>query len=553
MEISFLEASAFFGLVATIILTFNFILGMLVSTNYRTQKFWQKVPLFIRKYNLIDLHNWTAYVALFLALVHPTLLLFDPSTKFKLVDIIFPINAPTQRLFVAMGTLSLLALIVIIVTTQKIIKKKLGFRTWKNIHLATYPLALLFIIHGVVMDPQLKNRPLDLFDAEKVLSEICLIVLIIAIFYRVRYQKELIAGLKKFHLLKISEIIEETNDTKSFVFSIPEKIKKQFFYTAGQFIILKLNIAGKEYKRSYSMSTSPLDDKFKISVKRIKNGIISNYLNSQLKTGDTLLVFPPSGNFFKKPEQKVCQNYIFFAGGSGITPIFSIIKTLLIEYPLSKVKLVYANKKDETIVFYSDLESLRKDFPERFNITHIISQASSGWRGMTGRLDSDKMKMLLEEQQIFPIANTEYYICGPSPFMELVEHELQHHGVPNEKLHLEKFISIGEESQPIVIGNGALEINLKESLVNVFLDGKDNKVIWYKGKTILETLIAIGINVPYSCKEGVCSTCMAKLVNGKVQMLHAQSLTDIDISENKILTCQATCLSKDVEINFDNI
>jgi ring-1,2-phenylacetyl-CoA epoxidase subunit PaaE len=554
METPFLQASAYTGLAATAVLTINFFLGMMVGTNYRRLKLWQKAPYFIRKFNLVDVHNRTAYIALLLAVVHPVLLLFDPSTKFRFIDIIIPINAPTQKIFVALGTLSLLAIIVIIITTQKIIKKKLGFRTWKNIHLTAYILALLFIVHGVVMDPQLKNRTVDLFDAEKVLSEVCFIVLMAALFFRVRYHKKFQGALRKFHSIKINEVIEETKDSKSFVLSIPEKIKKQFAYTAGQFVILKLKIDGKEYKRSYSLSTCPYTDaKFQVTVKRIKDGIVSNYLNHQINAGDELLVFPPSGNFFIEPEQDVRKNYILFAGGSGITPIYSILKTLLIKYPSNYVKLIYANSDPDAIIFYKELHALKNLYSKRFFLTHIVSQASAGWNGMTGRLDRDKIKLFLEEQQIFPIENTEYYVCGPSPFMELAEHELQNHGVPDEKLHLERFISIGDNSRPVIIGNAAAEINLKESKVCATLDGKDNKVICNADETILDAFLAAGVNAPYSCKEGVCSSCLAKLIKGKVQMLNAQSLTDIDIHENRILTCQATCLTKDIEINYDNI
>ena len=486
-------------------------------------------------------------------MVHPVLLLFDSSTKFTLLDIIFPINAPTQRFFVALGTVSLLALIVIIVTTQKVIKKKIGFRTWKIIHLAAYPLALLFIVHGVVMDPQLKDRPIDLLDAEKILSEVCFLALTAAVIFRVRYQSKLKAGIKKFHSLKIKEIIKETADAKSFIFSIPEKLKKQFAYTSGQFIIMKLTIDGKEYKRSYSMSSSPLEDKLQISVKRIKDGIVSNYLNDHLKEGDEILVFPPSGNFYKKPLQNVKTNYIFFAGGSGITPIYSIIKSQLNKYPNNNIKLIYANRDPEAIIFYKHLETLKKDFPERFLLTHIVSQASAGWNGMIGLLDSGKMKLFLEEKQKFPTASAEYFICGPSPFMDLVGHELQRYDIPKKQLHLEKFISIGGDGHLVIIGDGASEIDFKESNVAALLDGKDNKVSCDKEVTILDAMLFAGVNAPYSCREGVCAMCMAKLTKGKVQMHNTQSLSETDISDNRILTCQATCLTKDVEISYDNL
>ena len=554
MVISFLQASAYAGLAATAVLTGNFLLGMLVSTNYRRLSLWQKLPLFIRSINLVNVHNWTAYVALLLAFIHPILLLFDKTAKFTWVDIIFPINAPTQSLFVAMGTISLLAIIVLIITTQKVIKRQLGFRTWKNIHLTAYIAALLFVVHGLVMDPQLKNRPVDFFDAEKLVSEGSLFVLLLATFFRVKYHTKFKAGLRKFHSIEVNEIITETTDSKSFVLTIPERLKKQFVYTAGQFIILKVEIDGKEYKRSYSLSTCPYTDvKFHFTVKRIKDGVVSNYLNNQIKTGDELLVFPPSGTFFKEPEQDLKRNYIFFAGGSGVTPIYAIIKTLLVKFPYNYVKLVYANKDPEAIIFYKELEALKRLYSKRFFLTHIVSQASAGWNGMTGHLDSDKIKLFLTEQRIFPIANTDYYICGPSPFMELVEHELQNHGVPDAKLHMERFISIGEGDQPLIMGNEPSEINLKETKVCAKLDGKDSKVRCNTDETILDAFLAAGVNIPYSCKEGVCSSCMARLIKGKVKIQNVQSLTDIDIKENRILTCQATCLTKDVEINFDNV
>jgi ring-1,2-phenylacetyl-CoA epoxidase subunit PaaE len=551
---NYLDLSSTIGLFATVALTINLLLGMLVSTNYIRLSLWQKMPNFIRRFNLVDIHNWTAYIALLLATVHPILLLFDASTKFTLADIVFPINAPSQKLYVAMGTVALLAVIVIIITTQKVIKKKIGFRTWKNIHLAAYIAALLFLVHGVVMDPQLKNRPVDVFDAEKLLSEGCFIALIAAGIFRYRYYRKVREGFRKFHSIKIREVIEETQDTKSFVLDIPGKIEKQFRYIAGQFLILKASINGKEYKRSYSLSTCPYTDaKYQITVKRIKNGIVSNFLNDHIKAGDEVLVFPPSGSFFTEPDKKGRRNYIFFAGGSGITPIFSIIKTILTQFPENYVKLVYANKNSNSIIFFTALETLKSTFKNRFSFTHILSEASSGWSGMTGRLDSDRILYFLQEQRILPTVNTEYYICGPSPFMELVEHELQRSGVPDERLHLERFVSIGDNELPIIVGNRPADNDISEAVISAKLNGKDNKVTSAPNENLLDALLNAGVNAPYSCKEGVCSTCMAKLVKGRVQMLNAESLTDIDRKEMRILTCKATCLTKDVEISYDSL
>ena len=183
----FLQLSAYTGLVATGLLTLNILLGMMLGTAYKKNSYWKRLPDRIKQINVYDLHNWTAYIALLLVLLHPTLLLFDPATKFKFIDIVFPINAPHQKLFVALGTLSMFAIITVLITTQKVVKKTMSYRAWKNIHLASYCTTLLFIVHGIVMDPQLKDRPVDLFDAEKLVSELSLVVLVAASIIRYKY------------------------------------------------------------------------------------------------------------------------------------------------------------------------------------------------------------------------------------------------------------------------------------------------------------------------------------------------------------------------------
>jgi predicted ferric reductase len=187
MENNWLDLSSTLGLIATGVLTFNFLLGILLSTAYRRSPHWKRLPEWVKKVSLDDVHNWTAYVALVFALAHPVLLLPDVTLKYKLADILLPVNAPHQAFWTVLGTLALYALIVVIVTTQKVIKNRLGFRAWKNIHLISYGTALLFVIHGIVMDPQLKDRPIDWLDGEKLVSELCGLVLVVATVIRWRY------------------------------------------------------------------------------------------------------------------------------------------------------------------------------------------------------------------------------------------------------------------------------------------------------------------------------------------------------------------------------
>ncbi|OIR14165.1 sulfoxide reductase heme-binding subunit YedZ [mine drainage metagenome] len=182
-----IELSGTLGLIATVILTFNVLLGMMLSSSFKNKKWWQRFPEKIKTINITDLHNYTAYIALVIVLAHIVLIPLDAASKFNVIDMIWPLHAPHQSNIVLLGTISLLALIAVIITTQKVIKRKMSFRIWKNIHLVSYATCMLFIVHGLLMDPELKDRPTDWFDAEKLLSEICGIVLITAFAIRYNY------------------------------------------------------------------------------------------------------------------------------------------------------------------------------------------------------------------------------------------------------------------------------------------------------------------------------------------------------------------------------
>ena len=186
-DLTYLDISGTMGLIATGLLTFNFLLGMMLSTAYKKQAYWKKLPDAAKKISIDDLHNWTAYVALCFVVLHPLFLLLDKTQHFTLTDVLWPVNAPKQSNIVLLGTISFYALIIVIITTQKVVKKKMSFRLWKNIHLISYGTALLFLVHGLLMDPLLKDRPVDWLDAEKFFSEFCLLLFLVVSVVRVRY------------------------------------------------------------------------------------------------------------------------------------------------------------------------------------------------------------------------------------------------------------------------------------------------------------------------------------------------------------------------------
>ncbi|MGZ3755564.1 MAG: ferric reductase-like transmembrane domain-containing protein [Mucilaginibacter sp.] len=199
MDIRLLDVSAVIGLCAMVTLTINVLLGMLLSTAYKTHPLWKKLPAKLKNVSILWLHNWTAYLALILVLAHPTFLVLDAGTKFTLPDVFFPANAPAQKWFVWLGTLAMYALVVVIITTQKVVKKKMSFRLWKNIHFISYGTAMLFIVHGLMMDPDLKNRPTDWLDGEKLLCELCFIILVAATVLRLQYQLKTAKKSKPIH------------------------------------------------------------------------------------------------------------------------------------------------------------------------------------------------------------------------------------------------------------------------------------------------------------------------------------------------------------------
>ena len=242
---------------------------------------------------------------------------------------------------------------------------------------------------------------------------------------------------------------------------------------------------------------------------------------------------------------------MFFAGGSGITPIYSIIKSLLQNQPLVHLTLIYANRDINSIIFKNKVEFLESSYQDRFTIVYVLSAAKEGDRGLIGRLDSDKIIQFMDKWKMMPFEDTSYYVCGPSQFMELVEKELVFYKVPTSKIHFERFISISNAEDPIKLGAGIEDINSDGARLNVQLDGMTQKMHCKKDQILLNALLEAGINAPYSCKEGICSSCKAKLVEGVIIMKKHTSLNDIDLKNDQILTCQAIPLSANIKIDYD--
>lgn len=356
----------------------------------------------------------------------------------------------------------------------------------------------------------------------------------------------------KFHSLLVSDIRKETDDCVSVAFAIPPGLKDDFKFIQGQYITLRLTLDGEELRRAYSICSSPLrDNEFRIASKKVANGKVSGFLFDKLKAGDALDVMTPMGNFYAPLNPAANKIYLMFAGGSGITPIFSIIKTVLHAEPGSKVILFYGNRDESSIIFRQSLVDLEKKSAGRLKIFHILEKPASDHDEIfTGLLTEEKTDLLLKKFSDIKYAH-EFFICGPLPMMNNVKTVLEKAGVAGELIHIEYFTTVLED----IARAEKIEQHILPSInsqVTVILDDTETKFILNsKSKTILDTCIDQGLDVPFACKGAVCCTCKAKLLEGKVDMTMNYALTASEVESGYILTCQSHPLTEKVVLSYD--
>ncbi|MEZ4230988.1 MAG: ferredoxin--NADP reductase [Polyangiaceae bacterium] len=346
------------------------------------------------------------------------------------------------------------------------------------------------------------------------------------------------AELHAYHDLRVARVIRETPDTCSVVFEVPPALASQFAYQAGQFLTFRVEHAGRDLTRCYSLSSSPdTDSEHRVTIKRVPDGRVSNWFNDAVKRGDTLRVLPPAGRFTLKNRE---TPLLLFAGGSGITPVFSILKTALASTK-RRVRLVYANRDPGSVIFRAELEELAARQRERFRLSHHLDSergflaAEDVHAALDGWLDAD------------------CYVCGPAPFMDLVEQTLLAASVPREHVFVERFVSPSdpdEVSARQASTKAAGDLAVPDQ-IRVRWDGKLHLVPYREGQTLLEAAVAAGVDPPYSCEEGYCSSCQAKLTSGQVKMAVNDCLSDDEIADGCILACQAYPLTEDIEIDWD--
>jgi ring-1,2-phenylacetyl-CoA epoxidase subunit PaaE len=355
--------------------------------------------------------------------------------------------------------------------------------------------------------------------------------------------------MSKFHRIKIADIYKETKDCSVISFEIPVELQEEFQYSQGQHLTIKSSIDGKEERRSYSLCSSPIENKWKVAVKKINGGVFSTFINEKIKKGDHLEIMPPNGDFFIPVNPSKSKNYIAFAAGSGITPILSIIKTHLALEPKSTFKLFYLNRSVKSIIFKEEIELLKNKYFDRFEIFHFLTKEHRNIELLNGRFTKEKLQVLTSK--IIDIPGIDHcFICGPEEMIFLIRDELVSAGLSQDKIHFELF-STGKSEVDKQRISKILEHKVDGTEVTIIDGGKEFHFTMDDDfDNILDGALAAGADLPFACKGGVCSTCRCQIISGTVEMKINYALDENEVAKGLILSCQAVPTSKNVVIEF---
>ena len=346
-----------------------------------------------------------------------------------------------------------------------------------------------------------------------------------------------------FYPLKVKEVRRETASSVSVLFEVPAELESEFRFKPGQYVNIKKKLHDKELRRAYSICSSLHSGEVRIAIKKVKGGSFSVYANEKLKAGDVLEVTAPEGRFILDPEDKA-DKYAMFAAGSGITPILSMLSSLLESENNCKVVLIYGNQSVEETMFLDNLESLKKNYPDRLAIHYVFSRKLSE-KHHFGRISDGLIKTILKEENIDPSING-IYICGPEGMIEQVNNYLHKHQFSEDQIHIEWF-NVSEEKE---VSQSEFKGAAK---VKVVLDEEETFFEMRQDETILGAALAHGVDAPYSCQGGICSSCLAKVTEGAVKMDNNRILSEAELAEGLILTCQAHPITPVVSIDYDDV
>ena len=354
----------------------------------------------------------------------------------------------------------------------------------------------------------------------------------------------------RFHRLAVNDLRREANDAVSMTFSIPPELTGDYSFLPGQYLTLRTTMDGEEVRRSYSICSGPDDGELRIAVKKVNGGAFSNWAADELKSGDQLDVMTPTGRFGIAHAPDQARIYVGFAAGSGITPILSIVKGVLAREPDSRFFLFYGNRSAGGMLFREALEELKDRFLQRFSVFHVISGEEQDIPILYGRLDGEKVRVLL--RSLVPAASVDHvFICGPIGMSEEIEATCREIGIADERIHVERFVSeFGGKPRAKKMIEASAPPKATAALT---IDGKRREVPVAEGESILDAALRAGMDLPFACKGGMCSTCRAKLVKGEAPMEVNYSLEPWELKAGFILTCQARPVSDKVVVDYDHV
>ena len=352
-----------------------------------------------------------------------------------------------------------------------------------------------------------------------------------------------------FHPLRVKEVVPETDEANSIRFEIPYDLVEAFRFKAGQHLTLRAEIGGEEVRRNYSLCTAPNDNDVMVTVKRIAGGVFSNWVGDNLKAGDSIDVMTPHGSFTTGFDPAASRHYVGIAGGSGITPVMSLIRTALSVEPKSRFTLFYGNRDSSSIIFLEALAALKDRYMGRLELFHFLAEEEGDIDLFNGMLDKSRCNEAID-RLIGNVGDVKaWFICGPGPMMDAAEAALLDRNVDKEKIHIERFTA-GRPSATLAAQMAELQEQAAGLSVSVTLDGRTRKVAFTEAN-ILDSAREAGLPAPFACKAGVCATCRAKVIGGKVEMAARYGLTDEEVAAGYILTCQSVPVGDGVAVDYD--
>lgn len=355
----------------------------------------------------------------------------------------------------------------------------------------------------------------------------------------------------RFHTLRVQDITHETADSVSVAFEVPEELENEYKFIPGQYLTLEMEIEGEKARRSYSICSSPLDGELRVAIKKVEGGRFSTFANEKLTVGTEMQVMTPEGKFYTKLEPANKKNYVAFVAGSGITPVFSIMKSVMELEPQSTFTLFYGNRTTQSVIFRDKIDALKNKYMNRLEVHHILSREDQGSDFLKGHID--EAKCISFSQKFFNIDDVDdFFLCGPESMINCVSQSLQNLGVNKGHIHYELFTTPTQKIAHKTKVSADKKSDKLLSSVTVILDGEETHFdIASDGSAILDAALDAGADVPYACKGAVCCTCRAKVLEGSVEMEMNYALEDDEVEDGYVLTCQSHPTSEKVVISYD--